>query len=326
MYVSSFEALGNKNLYYCDCAGFFENRGVEERFVAMISRNTIIKSCSRVRGIVFVCEYNSLAVSRGRSFIEGVLQVLRDLLSIDPVTLNKSDEEIDWSPFGSIFFCFSKVPDRVNKKKIVKDLEALEREKRQSNQYQSMCLAKILKYRNIFIIRPVNKKTNELNSKSKTKAKLLKKNNADKYLPKKILKFLGDAGDAEEFKTIVSFLINKTAIAFHELKEIPKMKAGFEGMIDEVNRSIITNEEAIKSLQDAEKERKDEYEKRKEELKEQRQEHTRVQAVKSIIQEKEKEEYKINLDILDLTHIKLRGLKISKKNYLLVKKASLIIS
>ncbi len=65
-----------KNVSLCDCPGFFDNRSQKETFIATFCNNILFKRVKSIKALFFVLDYNSLESSRGKDFMEGVLEPL----------------------------------------------------------------------------------------------------------------------------------------------------------------------------------------------------------------------------------------------------------
>ena len=58
----------NRNLYYCDCPGFGDTRGPEERISVAITTELAVRTAGNIAGIILVIDGRSLYVDRGASF------------------------------------------------------------------------------------------------------------------------------------------------------------------------------------------------------------------------------------------------------------------
>ncbi len=59
-----------KNILYCDCPGFLDNREIEEKVAISISLELAIKNSNRVRGIIVAISYSELYAAKGQAFKE----------------------------------------------------------------------------------------------------------------------------------------------------------------------------------------------------------------------------------------------------------------
>lgn len=101
---------------YCDCPGFFDNRGDEVQISTAVATIATIQNARRIRGIMVVIDYNALSVGLGSLFKE-LLMTLEYLLQ-DPAAV-----------MPSIQFVFSKCnvdkPLDVKKVAILKKLQKM---------------------------------------------------------------------------------------------------------------------------------------------------------------------------------------------------------
>lgn len=86
-------------LVYCDCPGFYDQRGDEEQICTEISMQLILKYAQSIKAVLIVIDYNELYVTRGNGFI-----------SLNK-TLSKLFKTLD-SVFNSILFIFTKVDQK----------------------------------------------------------------------------------------------------------------------------------------------------------------------------------------------------------------------
>lgn len=123
LYAETFDT--GKGYSLCDCPGFEDTRGMEERLVAAINNQFVIQSAERIKAILLTMDFRALSSSAAKS------QYLRRLLpALESLLKNPVDHK------ESILFLFTKV-DQENPKRLIAYLQSIRNELDKSIQLET---------------------------------------------------------------------------------------------------------------------------------------------------------------------------------------------
>ncbi len=116
------ESYSSKDFTYFDIQGFCDNRSDINQFATTIANNMLIRSVKNIKALVITTIFNNLSDNRGVVFIRGCIDIIQNTFKkykvTDGGTKKVNDdgnekEEID--PMKSVYFLFTKCPDKVSR-------------------------------------------------------------------------------------------------------------------------------------------------------------------------------------------------------------------
>ena len=219
------------NITIYDCPGFKDNRGEDILLATCALNNILVKLATGIRGIVFVCDYNQLISNRGIDFIEGIVEIIKELFG-------SNDSEVKPDSLGSMFLLFNKVPDGVSNALIWKKLNKM---KNDYNQLGTENLRKSVPYlealmKNIGTIRP----NRDHKSFQKDLDNVKKVFSSLKGIEKDKFGFMGTEGTKRKLKDFILYVRSK-------------YKSDLNYIINESLNSLRSINNTIEKLQEAHK-------------------------------------------------------------------------
>ena len=211
------------DLTFCDCPGFFDNRGKSKEILVTILNNLLLKSCKEIRKICFLIEYDSFIAERGRPFIRGVIEILESIFSQSDIN--------DGDPMASVIFLITKNNNLTRReirdtiKSFKNGFEAGIKENQAEFSKYVDYLERILKYKSFFKINPLDdgkcrtKIIKQILLKEiKVKEELIK---IPEYIEKSKLKFVGSENIKAKLESIVKNAKLEIQKDFVDLKNSP---------------------------------------------------------------------------------------------------------